>query len=129
MNNWKAIAGVVLVFTLGAICGGVITHMVYRSRMESFIGGGPAAREELLVKRLTQQLDLDNRQLAAIRPIVHQTHASIRQLRQQTRPQVEGLLEESQRQISAILRPEQRQRFEKIIAERKGQRRPPWGGH
>jgi len=122
MKNGKAIAGVLLVFMLGAICGGVVTHMLNRSRMDAVVGRGPEAREELLVKRLTRQLDLDSRQLEQIRPIVHDTHASIRQVRQQWRPQVEGLLDESQRRISAILRPDQREKFERIIADRKAHR-------
>ena len=124
MKNYKAIAGVVLVFALGAVCGAVVTHMVHHSRMEAFVGGGPEAREELLVKRLTHQLDLDSHQLELIKPIVHETHASIRQIRQQSRPQIEGLLDESQRRISAILRPEQREKFEKIIADRKAHHPP-----
>jgi hypothetical protein len=122
MKNSKAIVGVILVFMLGAICGGAVTHLVNRTRMEAFVGRGPEAREEMLVKRLTRQLELDSRQLEQIRPIVHETHASIRLIRQQSRPQVEGLLDESQRRISAILRPEQREKFEKIIAERKAHR-------
>ena len=117
MKNWKAIVGVLLVFALGAICGGAITHMLHRTRTEAF--GGGQAREEFLVKRLTSQLDLDSQQLELIRPIVHETHAGIRRIRQQSRPQIEVLLEESQRKISAILRPEQREKFVKIIAERK----------
>jgi Spy/CpxP family protein refolding chaperone len=128
MKNWKGIAGVMLVFILGSICGGVVMHMVNSSRMEAFVDGGPGAREELLVKRLTRQLDLDSRQLEQIRPIVHETHASIRQIRQQSRPQAEGILNESQRRISEILRPEQREKFDKIIADRKAHR-PRWGGN
>lgn len=117
MKNWKAIVGVLLVFALGTICGGAITHMLHRARTEAF--GGGQTREEFLVKRLTNQLDLDSQQLEQIRPIIHETHAGIRRIRQQSRPQVEGLLEESQRKISAILRQEQREKFTKIIAERK----------
>jgi Spy/CpxP family protein refolding chaperone len=122
MKNWKGIAGVLLVFLLGAICGGVATHVVNHSKAENFAGRGPEAREEMLVKRLTRQLELDSRQLELIRPIVSETHATIRQIRQQSRPQVEGVLEESQRRIAVILGPEQREKFEKIIAERKDRR-------
>lgn len=132
MRNYKAIAGVLLVFVLGAVCGGVVTHMVGRARMESVINGGPVAREELLIKRLTSQLDLDSSQLERIRPIVHETHTAIHQVRQQSRPQVEALLDESQRRIAAVLSPEQRVKFDKIIAERKADARnggPPWGRH
>jgi hypothetical protein len=128
MKNYKAIIGVLLVFILGVICGAVVTHVVHRSQMETFVGRGPEAREEMLVKRLTRQLDLDSRQLEQIRPIVHETHANILNIRQQSRPQVEALLDESQRRISEILRPEQQERFAKIIADRKA-RGPHWGTH
>jgi hypothetical protein len=127
MKNYKALIGVVLVFILGVICGGVVTYVIQHSQMERFVGGGSEAREELLVKRLSRQLDLDSRQLEQIRPIVHETHLGIRQIRQQSRPQVEGLLDESQRRISAILRPDQREKFDKIITDRKA-RRPHRGG-
>ena len=123
MQNYKAIAGVVLVFILGAVSGGVATHLYSNSRFESRNAGGPAAREELLVKRLTRQLDLDSRQLDQIKPIVHETFVSIRAIRQQTRPQVEALLEESQRRVAVLLSPEQRVKFDKIIAERKARNR------
>jgi Spy/CpxP family protein refolding chaperone len=122
MKNYKAMAGVVLVFTLGVFCGAVVMHMVQHSRMGVFVGGSSEAREEQLVKRLSRQLDLDSGQLEQIRPIVHETHASILKIRQQSRPQVEVLLDESQRRISAILRPDQREKFDKIIADRKAHR-------
>ena len=122
MKNYKAMAGVVLVFVLGSICGAVVTHMIHRSRMDAFVSGGSTAREELLVKRLAKQLDLDGRQLEQIRPVLQETFAGIRRIRQQSRPQVDSLLEESQRRISAFLSPDQRVKFEKIIAERKARR-------
>lgn len=132
MKNYKAIAGVMLVFSLGAVCGGVVTHMAARSRMESALSRGPVAREDMLVKRLTRQLDLDSHQQELIRPIIHETHTAIRQVRQQSRPQIEALLDESQRRILLLLHPEQREKFEKIIAKRKVDARSggaPWGRH
>ncbi len=119
MKNAKAIAGVVLVFVLGAVCGGVGTYLVQRSKMDHFISGGPAAREELLIKRLAERLSLDERQLAQIRPIVHETHEAIRNVRQQSRPQVEALINDSQQRISALLRPDQKEKFERLMAERR----------
>jgi hypothetical protein len=119
MKNYKAMAGVALVFILGAVCGGAATHIVHSSRMEAYMSGDRAAREEALVKRLAKQLDLDSRQLDQIRPVLQETFAGIRTIRQQTRPQVEILLEESQRRISTFLNSDQRVKFEKIITERK----------
>lgn len=131
MKNFKAIAGVLLVFLLGAVCGGVVSHLLQRSKMEALLERGPMAREEHLVRRLTQRLDLDAGQLERIRPIIRETHESIRQVRGQCRPQVEALLDESQRRISVLLRPDQQERFRQLIEERKrdGRRHGPgWGG-
>jgi len=124
MKNAKAIAGVVLVFILGAVCGGAGTYLVQRSKMDRFISGGPLAREEMLIKRLSHRLALDDRQLEQIRPIVRETHDAIRKLRQQSRPQMEALLDDSQRRIAVLLRPDQREKFEQLLAERRRH-----GGH
>ena len=119
MKNVKAIAGVVMVFVLGAVCGGAGTYLVHKSRMEAFINGGPEARESQLMQRLTRKLELDASQQEQIRPIVKETHDAIRTLRQQSRPRMEAILEESQRRIGALLRPEQQEKFRQLIAERR----------
>ena len=124
MRNIKAIAGILLVFILGSTSGTILTHMVDRARFEAYVSGGPGAREEEIVKRLSKKLDLDNRQLEQVRTIVHETHESIRQIRQQLHPQMETLIDQGQKRVSAVLRPDQREKFEKFIAERKEHRHP-----
>jgi hypothetical protein len=122
MKNVKAIAGILLVFLLGAASGAIVTHMVGRARLEAFISGGPQSREDVIVSRLSGKLDLDNVQKEQVRAIVHETHTDIRQVRHQCQPQVEAMLEQGQKRISAILRPDQREKFDKYIAERKARR-------
>lgn len=122
MNRTKAVIAVILVFILGSLCGGLVTHIVYQQRMDAFIGGGRGAREEQIVKRLVSRLDLDNGQAEQVRAIVHETHGAIGELRRKNRPQVETLIAESQRRIGALLKPEQKAEFEKLIEERKARR-------
>lgn len=119
MKNGKTILGILLVFILGAAAGALVTHIVYKSRMESLVSGSPGARQEMLVKRLTHKLDLDDRQRDQVRAIVRATEAEIKGVRRQFRPQIEAILEKSQARIREILRPEQQEQFEKIIAKRK----------
>jgi Spy/CpxP family protein refolding chaperone len=121
-KNVKAIAGILLVFVLGAVSGSLITHMVLQARFEAFMHGGPGVREEQIVKRLSRELSLDSGQQEQIRGIVHETHAAIREMRGQMRPRVEALLDQGQTRISAVLRPEQRDKFTKLMAERKSHR-------
>jgi len=122
MKNPKALLGILLVFILGAASGALLTHSIDHARSGSYFKGGPAAREEQFVKRLTSKLDLDSRQQEQVRAIVHETHTGIRQVRQQIRPRIESLLEQGQLRINTVLRPDQQEKFRKIIAERKARK-------
>lgn len=119
MKNFKAIAGILLVFLLGAAGGALVTHLVNQARLERYLSGGHRMREGVIVERLTKKLDLDDRQQEQVRAIMHETHDGIRQLRSRIHPQIEALLTVGQDRIKAVLRPDQREKFEKIIAERK----------
>ncbi len=122
-KNAKAIAGILLVFLLGAVSGSLVTHAVYRAcREKSASDGPPGAREEQIVKRLSGELSLDSGQQEQVRGIIHETHTAIREMRGQMRPRIEAVLEQGQTRISAVLRPEQREKFAKITAERKARR-------
>jgi len=117
-KRWP-IFGIVLVFLLGILCGSLATHLLYNCRMGSMSGGRGETREEVLVERLERKLKLDDRQVALVRPIVHETHEGIMALRRQLRPQIEAAIEKSQARINAILTPEQREKFAQMIARHK----------
>lgn len=119
MKNIKAVIGVMVVFALGAASGSVVTHMVYRDRLATFIKGGPESREEVIVSRLTRKLSLDVRQQEQVKAIVHEDHAAILQIRNRYRPQIQSILEQGQARIMALLNPEQREKFRKILEERR----------
>jgi hypothetical protein len=123
MKNIKAISGILLIFLLGAASGAIITHMVHRARHEAFLKGGPAAREEVIIRRLTKRLDLDSQQQEQVKTVIHENHIAMQEFRKQTHPQIEALLEQGQKRINTILRPEQQEKFQKIIAERKKRRK------
>lgn len=123
MKNYKAVIGILLVFILGATSGAIATHMVHRSREAAFLHGGPAAREEVIVKRLTRKLALDQQQQEQVKAIIHENHAAMQEVRRKSHPQIEAILEQGQKSINAILRPEQQEKFQKIIAARKELRR------
>jgi len=121
-KNAKAIAGVLLIFILGAVTGALVTHMVHQRNFAAFMHGGPRMREEFIVTELNRELQLDDRQQGLIRGIVQETHAAIREMRGQMRPKVEILLEQGNHRISEILTPAQQEKFLKLTAERKAHR-------
>ncbi len=123
MKNIKAVVGVLLIFILGVTCGTLVTHMIYKARIETIISGGPEMREEHLVKRLSRKLGLDSQQREQIKAILDETQSEMRLVRKQLQPQIEDILEKGQVKIRQILRPEQQEKYEKIITERKERRK------
>ena len=117
MKNWKAIAGVVLVFILGALAGAIVAHRVCHHRIESILTGGSEVRREMIVHRMTHRLDLDDSQRRQLDTIMNETHTQVAAARRQIQPQVDEIISRSQDKVRAILRPDQRDKFEKFIAE------------
>jgi hypothetical protein len=122
LKTIKPVFGLILVFMLGAASGSLTTYMVARAHFNTFSGGGPHMKEEVLLQRLTRQLDLDDQQQEQIKSIIHETHGEIRQIRQKARPEIEALLTHSQLRISALLRPHQQEIFKKMVEEHKARR-------
>ena len=119
MKNIKFVLCILLIFLLGAVSGGLVMHMAYRSNMEMFLKGDRNAREEILLNRLSRKLDLNESQREKVRAIVEETHAEMNKIRKQYRPQMEAVLEKSRAEVRLILRPDQLAKFEKFVAERK----------
>ena len=117
-KNWKAIAGVVLVFVLGALSGALVSHRVCMHRMENFERGGPQMVDSI-VRHLSHKLDLDQAQREEFRKIVTGTQTEMHAVRQTVKPQLEAILDKAHEKVRAILRPDQRERFEKFVAEHK----------
>ena len=122
MKNAKAIIGVVLIFVLGIACGALLMHMSNKSRMEAFVSGKPGMREEMLLKRLSQRLDLDEQQRVAVRQIIRGTQAEMKEIRKQYRPQMVKPLEKSRAEVRKLLRPDQQIKYDQYLAERKARR-------
>ncbi|MGC2062416.1 MAG: hypothetical protein WA610_05510 [Thermodesulfovibrionales bacterium] len=122
MRQWKTIISVLLVFGLGALSGTLVTHTIYRQKMENIIRDEPKAMRELMVQRLNSRLHLDPAQLEQVRVIARETHAEMRPVRRQIRPQIEEVLSRSQVKIRAILRPDQQEKYDQILSDRRKRR-------
>ena len=119
MKQWKAIVSVLFVFLLGFLGGALVTHKFYQHRLENIVREEPGAMREMIVRRLSRELNLDPGQMEQLRAIVGETHVEMRKVRRQIRPQIEEVLARSQSRVRAILRPDQLEKYEKIVSERK----------
>jgi periplasmic protein CpxP/Spy len=116
MKNWKAIAGVLLVFVLGVAAGTFGTLGVIRHR---WMHRGPQAMADFIVRRLSWELRLDTTQRDQLRVIVTDSQQETRTVRKQVQPQIEEILDRADAKVRAILRPDQREKFDRLVAERK----------
>lgn len=116
MKNWKAIAGVCLVFILGMMAGGLVTAGFVQNRIRHFIAGGPDAVSELIVHRLSRELRLDAAQRAQLESIVRGTREEIKGIRRGVQPRIDQTLGSAEQQVRSILRPAQIKKFDQIVS-------------
>lgn len=106
MKNWKAIVGVLLVFVLGMMAGGLGTIGVIRHRLVT------RGFSDVIVRRLSWELRLDAGQRQQVRIIVSEAQ-------QEMRPVRERVFENAESKIRAALRPDQQAKFDELVAKSK----------
>ncbi len=118
MKRWKAVLGVISIFILGTIAGGIISSAIIRHCQP---WGRPPSREEV-VRKLSRRLDLDANQRAQVEVIVNDAHNQMREMRREDKPKIDSILTDAQAKIMTVLRPNQKQKFDKLIARWKERR-------
>ena len=119
MKTWKAILGVVLVFLLGAVAGGLVVGARAAKRLHRVLHGGTAFTAQEIVRPLAWHLGLDASQREQVLKIVEVSQAKIVDARKQCQPQIHAAVDESIAETRAVLRPDQAEKFDKMVAERR----------
>jgi hypothetical protein len=116
-NSWKAFLGVILVFFLGTLAGALIAAVIFKHRATVFFQRGSPAYVELLERRLTRGLALDDTQRQEIHESFLQNLEQRKKLQAEIQPQVQQLNHETMREIRSVLRPGQVEKFKDNLAE------------
>ncbi len=116
MKSWKAILGLVLVFGLGMLAGGLVTGAVVARRLHRAAQQGSLFTPGEITRFMGRRLRLDAGQRAQVEVIDARTQAEIRAVRQQAHPQVEAALDQAVADIRPLLRPAQQERFDRLVA-------------
>jgi len=119
MKNWKAIAGVCLVFLLGCIGGCLATTIIIHKRVQHFVDGGPQAVHHAIVRRLTHNLKLDAGQQTKVGALVEEAGGKIKEVRHQFQPQVASILDDYRAKIREGLNADQQKKFDDLVAKNK----------
>jgi len=122
MQKWKIIAGLLLVFVLGALTGALGTGMVLK-RHHPFFSHQPEDRKAFIMKRLSRKLDLSAEQKVRIEAIIDRVQAETFQKMREGRRFMREHLEKGFAEIRKELTPEQQRRFDEMKAEREQRRK------
>jgi len=118
MRSPKAVAGVIIVFILGALAGSVGTYSIaawrFRRATES-----PRSFSQFMAQRMARRLNLDTVQRNKLDDVLRRSRSRIREIRREIAPRMDAVFHDAEEEISGFLRPVQKKRFEEMIQRRK----------
>ena len=115
MKRLKGCLGVFLIFFFGVLFGAAITAGGIHQKVREIVAGGPDKVVDEIVRRLNDDLKLDDSQKEMLKAIATDTRIKLRAVRQQTQPQVEEVLNEAEGKVRGILNPRQLPKFDEIV--------------
>lgn len=122
MQKWKIVAGLLLVFVLGALTGALSTGIALK-RHHPFFSGAPEGRKAFIMKRLSRKLDLSADQKVRIEAIIDRVQSETFQQMRDGRRFMHRQLEKGFAEIRKELTPEQQRRFDEMKADREQRRK------
>ncbi|MDC8450002.1 MAG: hypothetical protein LV473_16820 [Nitrospira sp.] len=116
MSRGKILAGLVILFVAGVLCGIAGTSIYHTYEREQRGERGAAAQHDLIMTRLTQELALTAEQRTAIEPIVTRAHVAVLELRFAHQVEIEAILVSGVAALKSKLSPEQQTRLDAMYA-------------
>ena len=120
----KAVAGILVVFLLGVLIGGLGGNLYFQREFQKFKKGGSDLHREVFMDVLTRELDLTDEQTLKVSQVINKTEVIIRQYLQDSHEEFMKIIEDQQIQLEALLTPEQQEKL-KIIVKRMREHAPP----
>ena len=133
--KWKLWSGVIAVFIVGAIVGGLSTTAFMRGHfLRVMKDGPPPGVHKPIAERLTADLALTAEQRAEVERIVRDFGPRFGEFEERMRTEVRGVMNEMEARIREVLTPEQQAKYDARIKamheemDRRGARRHGWDG-
>ena len=95
MKRFKGCLGVFLIFFLGVVAGGILASGAIYAKVWELIEGGPDKVAEFTLKRLNDELKLDDVQRREFNRISDRTRLRLRAVRYSHQAEVEAALDEN----------------------------------
>jgi hypothetical protein len=134
-GKWKLWSGVVAVFIVGAIVGGLSTTALIRGHfLQVMKSGSPRGVHKPIAEKLTADLALTPEQRAEVQRIVQDFEPRFKEFEQQARTGVRAVMSEMEARIREVLTPEQQVKYDAGIKkmheemDKRGGRKHEWEG-
>ncbi len=124
MKNFKAIAGISVIFILGIMSGVLGTSMVVKHRIESFHGKGFPPIRPMFMKRIGNRLDLTPSQRVEVEKIIDDLQIELKKIQQDSRPKIKAAFDTCFEQIRKHLTDAQKKNLD-IIRKKLPDHFPP----
>ncbi|MCP4346472.1 MAG: hypothetical protein GY795_13205 [Desulfobacterales bacterium] len=116
-NKIKVIAGIVIVFLLGALIGSLGTGIYFNNRIRNYVKGGrPFPIKRFFMKRVSD-FDLTQVQQAEIEEIVNNLQKELFEFRLKSKPEAEKIIDRNISLIKEKLNSEQKQKLDNLLKE------------
>jgi Spy/CpxP family protein refolding chaperone len=134
-GKWKLWSGVIAVFIVGAIVGGLSTTALIRGHfLHVMKSGSSRGVHKPIAERLTEDLSLTTEQRAEVERIVRDFDPRFKEFEQQARTGVRAVMSEMEAKIREVLTPEQQVKYDAGIKkmheemDRRGGGKHEWEG-
>ena len=123
-KSWRVILAFIGVFLAGTVSGVLVAPRIFRQIAERRFAEGPPRPQFagqpaglILIRRLTEKLELTPEQQEKIQPIEQRATEDLRRARRDAQKSTELVMDRVQVDISEVLTPDQRLKFEDGITK------------
>lgn len=114
MKTSKIVVAAILIFLLGIVSGSVGTHLYLQYKISHFMERDHPSRSDLLLGRLTRDLDLTAAQQERVGKVLRNSSEKIREIDRKFRPEIQKTIDDSFQQIRAGLDERQQKKFDEF---------------
>ncbi len=116
MNRLTLWLGIVSVFLVGAITGGLVSTILIKHHVIEVVRHGPPRLHEFVNKELIRNIDLTDSQRGEISRILEEFEPRINRYDKEIRVDTRNIMDEMSEQIRIVLSPEQRAKFDENLS-------------
>ncbi|BBO70961.1 hypothetical protein DSCA_48910 [Desulfosarcina alkanivorans] len=116
MNRWKVIAGILMIFILGAFCGVIGSGLFLKHRIKRFMDPAGPPPPIRFLQRQFDDFQLSAEQQARIDALFDDMHREFDELFRKSQPEFKALFDRYLSQIREVLRPDQQEKLNRVAA-------------